>query len=327
METVQDAADWRKVWATCRLGPMVNNHPAIVFQAAQLLYGRGQRRAAEAAFQEVLERAPDHQAALNWLAALLENRGCRAEAAAYRKRGLAITVEALGVPAAARGEVEAFLLAAEGHGPPPPRAPAAFVAAHFDRFAARFDGHLVDNLQYRGPELLRAALARLGPPPGPVLDVLDAGCGTGLAGPLFRPWARRLDGVDLSPAMLERARERGVYDGLEVGELVEVLAGRPDSYDLIIAADVLIYFGDLTPVLTAVRKALRREGRFALTVEAAAEPAYALCGTGRYTHALDYLRRSAAAAGLEEAGAEEAVLRLQSSEPVPAYVVVLRRGM
>jgi predicted TPR repeat methyltransferase len=303
---------------------MVNNHPAIVFQAAQLLFGRGQTLAAEAAFRDVLERAPDHLPALNWLVALLENRGCREEAADFRKRRITVEVEQLGVPPETRGEVEAFKLAAEGLVPQPPRAPAAFVAAHFDAYAERFDRQLVGVLRYRAPELLREALARLLPPAGGNLDVLDAGCGTGLAGPLFRPWARRLDGVDLSPAMIARARERQVYDRLEVGELTETLAARPDTYDLIVAADVLVYFGDLVPVLTAARRALRRGGWFAFSVEKGSEGGFALRNTGRYTHDLDYLRRTAAAACFPEAGAEEVVLRLQDGDPVPGYLVVLQ---
>ena len=68
-----------------------------------------------------------------------------------------------------------------------------------------------------------AVAAALGGPKG-TLDVLDAGCGTGWCGPHVRPYARRLTGVDLSPAMIERAEARRVYDELVVAELTEYLA-------------------------------------------------------------------------------------------------------
>jgi predicted TPR repeat methyltransferase len=305
---------------------MVNNHPMILFQAAQLLYGRAYPKAAEGAFREVLEREPHHLPALRWLATLLQNRGCHDEAAAFRRRRVALEVEQLGVPAAARREVEAFKLAAEGYGPQPARAPAPFVTAHFDTFAGSFDHHMRENLQYRGPELLREAMVRVQTPAGPVLDVLDIGCGTGLAGPLFRPWARQLHGVDLSAGMADRARDRRVYDHLEIGELTGTLADRPDRYDLILAADVLIYFGDVSPVLAGVRKALRPGGWFAFSAERGPEPGFTLGPTGRYAHGLAYLRSAATAAGLEEVQAEEVILRLEDNGAVHAHVIVLRKG-
>jgi hypothetical protein len=78
--------DWRKVWARLGLGPAINAASHIVFQAAQILYGRGERLAAEAAFREVLERAPDHLPALRWLTGLAQNRGQLTKADAYRQR-------------------------------------------------------------------------------------------------------------------------------------------------------------------------------------------------------------------------------------------------
>src|SRR5262245_24187092 len=86
MNRAENTADWRAVWKRQRLGPAINRHPDIVFQAAQILVGRGEVRAAEAAFTEVLERDPQHVAALTWLANLLQNRGRHAEAAVYVER-------------------------------------------------------------------------------------------------------------------------------------------------------------------------------------------------------------------------------------------------
>jgi predicted TPR repeat methyltransferase len=117
-----------------------------------------------------------------------------------------------------------------------------------------------------GPELVTEALREDGLRPGG-LDILDAGCGTGLCGALLRPFANRLHGVDLSPGMLEKARADGHYDALIECELTAFMDARPQHYDVIACADTLCYFGDLHSVVKAAGVALRMAGRFAFSVE------------------------------------------------------------
>jgi predicted TPR repeat methyltransferase len=124
--------------------------------------------------------------------------------------------------------------------------------------------------------------------------------------------------------MLEKARGRQLYDGLEVADITEALRGRPGGYDLVLALEVLNYLGDLAPVMRAAAAALRPGGLFALTAERGDGAGFALRGTGRYTHGLAYLRAETAAAGLAEAHAEEAALRSQQGKPMVAHVLVLR---
>ena len=150
----------------------------------------------------------------------------------------------------------------------PERASDDFVRQSFDEFAFNFDKTL-KGLEYRAPELIAAVVS------GEVgtlinrLDVLDAGCGTGLCGPLLAPFARRLTGLDLSPAMLAMAEGRDVYDELVTAEITVFLGGCDHTYDLIVSADTLCYFGTLEPVFAAVFGALRRGGCVAFTVEKA----------------------------------------------------------
>src|SRR4051794_19501937 len=125
----------------------------------------------------------------------------------------------------------------------PPRASDAFVESTFDSFAASFDGKLA-ALSYRAPALVEAMLGG-GAEPSRDLDVLDAGCGTGLCGPLVAPYARRLVGVDLSAGMLAEARHREVYDELVRGELTAYLRRAAGAFDVIVSADTLVYFGPL----------------------------------------------------------------------------------
>jgi predicted TPR repeat methyltransferase len=205
----------------------------------------------------------------------------------------------------------------------PDRASDAFVEKTFDSFAASFDAKL-SSLGYRAPALVAEMLAHAGVAASGSLDVLDAGCGTGLCGPLVAPYARRLVGVDLSEGMLARARERNVYDELARRELTAYLRDSPASFDAIVSADTLVYFGPLDAVAAAVAGALRTGGIFVFTVEELSDGVdCSISPNGRYRHAAGYLEHVLADAGL---GSEivPAELRLEAGEPVAGLVVRAR---
>jgi predicted TPR repeat methyltransferase len=215
-------------------------------------------------------------------------------------------------------------LALAGGAPAPDKAPEAYVRQLFDDYADKFDHALLNKLDYCAPQLLADALARTVDRRGG-MAVMDAGCGTGLMGPELKSYATRLDGVDLSPAMVARAGERGLYDELVVGDLVKTLTARPASYDLVVAADVLVYLGDLEPVMAAIRLALKPGGSFAFTVEKTDQAeTYALGPKQRYAHSPGYIRACAEAAGFEVALQEDAVTRRDGGQDVPGMVVVMR---
>lgn len=213
--------------------------------------------------------------------------------------------------------------------------PAAYVRALFDRYADRFDSDLVGKLGYAAPDLLRRAVDRLGGGAG--LRVLDLGCGTGLAGVAFRPLASLLAGVDLSPRMVDKARARALYDALWVGDVVAALdgaalegtaagkEGEGAAWDLLVAADVLVYLGDLAPVFRAAAGALVPGGRFAATVERLEGDGFALGPARRYAHAEPYLRRVAEAAGLRILLLEPCAPRREKGVDVPGLLFVLER--
>jgi predicted TPR repeat methyltransferase len=205
----------------------------------------------------------------------------------------------------------------------PPRASNAYVEQVFDSFAESFEAKLA-RLQYRAPELIASSLAAAGIPCRKALDVLDLGCGTGLCGPLLAPFASRLVGVDLSNGMLRHAAAKHVYDELVQVELTAWLQQFNSAWDVIVAADTLVYFGALEPVIAAAATALRPGGVFAFTVEhavdAASTPTHAIQLHGRYAHCLDYVGRLLATAGLETV-IERAELRKESGLPVAGLVV------
>lgn len=209
------------------------------------------------------------------------------------------------------------------------RAADEYVRQVFDVFAADFDERL-EELGYRAPQALTSALRSVGAlADGAGLAVLDAGCGTGLCGPLLRAAAKRLEGVDLSKGMLARAAERGLYDALHADELTAFLRRRPGAYDLIVAADVLCYFGDLSAVLDAAHGALRPGGALAFSVERWAEPragrGFVLQAHGRYAHDEAAVRSGLATAGFALLHAESAALRLESGKPVEGLIVLARK--
>lgn len=204
--------------------------------------------------------------------------------------------------------------------------PEAYLRELFDQYADEFDQNLIKDLEYRAPEVLRQAVDRCWRAPAAGADVLDLGCGTGLGGAAFRDLARRLHGVDLSAGMVAKARARGIYDALAVGEAVASLqAAAPAAWDLVIAADVLVYLGDLHPLFAATARALRPGGAFALTVEAGDDDVPRLKPSRRFGHSPGYLEATAAAAGLAPALLEPTSVRTERGEPVPSYVAVLMK--
>jgi predicted TPR repeat methyltransferase len=215
-----------------------------------------------------------------------------------------------------------FALAALGVGPPPPRAPSGYVTALFDQYAGHFDRHLTGVLAYRTPDLVGAALARHVAAAN--LDTVDLGCGTGLCAPGLRPLSRSLVGVDLSSRMLGQARATALYDELACADIEAFLAGRRAAFDLVVAADVLVYFGDLAALFAQVRAALRPGGWFCFSTEAAEAGDFVLLPSNRYAHALDYLRRLAVDHGFALVEAERAVVRSENGADVSGHLLLLR---
>jgi predicted TPR repeat methyltransferase len=206
------------------------------------------------------------------------------------------------------------------------RSPAEYIVESFDAFAKGFDAKLVGVLGYDVPEKLCAVVrsATGGSDERQAGDVLDMGCGTGLCGPLLRPFARTLNGVDLSSKMLELAAARGVYDALEREDIVAYLGRAAARFDRIVAADVLIYFGDLSAVFAETAKALRGGGHFAFSTELHEGEGYRLQTSGRFAHSPDYVKRIAEP-WFDEVAAVRTTIRLEGNERTPGHLFLVRR--
>lgn len=168
-------------------------------------------------------------------------------------------------------------------------APTAYVKDLFDQYANYYNKHVTQSLEYKVPGLLRQAIGPYVPLNNPEIKVLDLGCGTGLCGIYFRDLARVLVGVDVSMPMLEHAQSSTAYDALCCGDINQLILGH-EYFDIIIAADVLGYIGDLKTIFANVSTALKPRGLFAFTVEDYAGTNFVLQTSGRFAHAKDYIQ-------------------------------------
>lgn len=290
-------------------------HPLVQYHAGLGLSSLQKPQEAISCFRRVAKLEPDNNANLELLAHTLRNAGETQQAIRYYQQL---------IQRHPNDAMAAFWLASlrDGHAPAVP--PQGYVEHLFDDYASSFEEHLLGALRYRAPELLRDAVGRVSQLSQAHWSVIDLGCGTGLCGPLFRSLARHLMGVDLSARMLEQARERKVYDQLLRGDLITALQHKPAEFDLVIAADVFVYIGDLGPVFDAVIASLRPAGLFAFTVEIGSGTGYTLAGTGRYRHSSATIDSLADARGIELALRQQITPRLEHGQPVRGELYVLR---
>jgi predicted TPR repeat methyltransferase len=286
------------------------------FAYAKAAAAHGDWSAAAELFEQTLEQAPNWAAAWFALGETREKLGDLDAAA----QAFHATLEA--DPADAQGA--RARLALIGRADAPPALPPAYVARLFDDYAWRFDKHLIKNLGYRAPALISESLSAV------ALDrrfasALDLGCGTGLMGEGIRDRTDHLTGVDLSPAMIAKARERAVYDELIVGDAVAPMRERQGIFDLIVAADSLVYLGDLASLFTAVGTALTADGLFAFSVETYEGDGFKLEPTIRFAHSRSYVEASAREAGFGSLLIQSASTRREAGVEAPGLICVFER--
>ena len=207
---------------------------------------------------------------------------------------------------------------------PPERVPDECIQQLYQRFASFYESNMCTELGYEGPSHLHAVVdAAIGDRDD--LNVLDLGCGTGLFGLEIQNRAKRLVGIDLSPEMLEHARSRDIYDELHEAEVTQWLSGATEKFDLIIACDTLIYFGDLSPVLRLAKDRLSEGGWIAFSVERAESGSFQLTDNGRYVHHPSHIENAAENTGLTICAHRKDFIRMEYGKPVDASYVCLTR--
>ncbi len=207
------------------------------------------------------------------------------------------------------------------------RCPPGYLQDLFDRFSSDYDRKMVEELGYRAHIHLRTLADRLQLTGETGKRILDLGSGTGLVAVQFTDIAKggAIDGVDLSPRMIEAAQSRGIYRDLILGDIETVLSSFERTYDLILAADTMIYLGDLSVTFSGVFKRLVAGGHYLFAVEYLSGTGWEQTETRRFRHSDSYLHEAARHAGLTVITSAPCVLRREQNEPVAGLAVALRK--
>ncbi|RRS33614.1 MAG: hypothetical protein OI74_07495 [Gammaproteobacteria bacterium (ex Lamellibrachia satsuma)] len=313
-----------------------------------VLAALGDYEAAEAALEKAVAYGADTYVNL---CSILREQARFAEAIKHCRKALALdpdrcdTLHHLGMMLEATGQVEEaagvfrhwaevepnnpfakHMLAACSGEEIPMRATDHYVQSLFDSFAPTFEERL-EGLEYCVPQVIADAVIKRIPPDNGY-TALDAGCGTGLCGPLLKPVVSRLIGVDLSRKMLEKAAERKIYEQLIKAELTHFFQTTPEHFNLIVSADTLVYFGDLQPVISAAWLTLQPRGLVVFTLERldeSTDTGFHLCPHGRYSHTEPYVRSVLLAAGFGEISVTDETLRMEMGKPVAGLLVIAKK--
>jgi predicted TPR repeat methyltransferase len=251
---------------------------ALHLTHASCLVRAGQPALALSVHEQAIRLQPEKPAAWTEKGHLLRELGRLTEAAKSYTEALRLGAD----PA-----LNQYYLAAVSNTASPPPAPRGYVEALFDEYAAEFQSHLVEQLGYCAHRVLCQPLTAAGQHH---VEVLDLGCGTGLCAQLLQQHSDAVDGVDISSAMVAQARALGIYRQLAHADLSDYLQIATQRYDLILAADVFIYVGELDGIFARLRHLLKPQGIFAFSLERAHGDGLELLPSLRYAHSEAYLR-------------------------------------
>ncbi|KTD49722.1 protein with TPR motifs (protein-protein interaction motif) [Legionella quinlivanii] len=273
----------------------------------------GHLNEAIAHFDKILETDPRHFAALNNLAAIY----LRLEDKERAKKLLQQALLAKPDDKSSRHMLNALMNNQQAETSP------EYAANLFNNYALYYDQHLKDYLGYSLPERIRKFLKETNTQI--VERVLDLGCGTGLSGASIRSVCQELIGVDIAAKMLAQARDKGIYDQLIEDEIIHFLKKDTASYDLIIAADVLPYFGDLSELFGLISQHLLAGAYFIFNTEISFESPWQLQVSARFSHHLDYLKQLASRSHFRWIKQEEIASRKQDGKPLLTRLVILQK--
>ena len=354
---VNTAATLQKIGRTAaaehRLRKVLTDHPRhpdALYTLAEILFQDGRLQEAVRYYGETVAAVPEHAAAWLHQAHAWKRLGLTRKAVQAYRQAAALLPDRpdihFNLGAALHGlkdfqGAEEALVRAEALDPDDPatgyllkavrqetvsHAPRAYVEALFDRYAASFDRHMKGLLQYRIPKYLRRHLKPHAKQRGGFGHMLDVGCGTGLAGAALRDMVRHMTGVDVARPILERAARKKIYDHLVRDDFRHYLGAVSERFELVVAADVFIYTGDLDPVLALIRKRLSPKGCLAFSVEKDTAGEFRLQRSGRFAHSRDYIVRLADKHGYIIETARPVPVRMENNQWVGGLLFVMTVG-
>lgn len=267
-------------------------------------------------FRSALQKDPRNIETLQNIAAIHLKQGKNSQAIACYQEILTLDPN--------NDEIHHIISALSG-GNTPERSPHAYVKNLFNHYASYYEKHLQTHLHYDVPDQLMRAIeeeAQCGANEN--WRVLDLGCGTGLMAEKIKHLAAHITGVDISPHMIQQAERKRIYNDLMIGDLNNIFASQADM-DLVVAADVFTYIGELAEIFQKTYQVLKPGGLFAFTVEKTNEDNYILQRTIRYAHNKHYLERLARDSHFTIERLANIHLRRQHGQPVDGYLMVLRK--
>jgi predicted TPR repeat methyltransferase len=269
---------------------------------ARSLASIGQIEAAIASYQKALGLDKSCSEAWYQLANLQREKGDEKNA---------IVSYNLALENGADAELVHYMLAALNKSATVLQPPKTYVQNLFDQYANDFEEHLVGQLGYCGHTVLIEQLPSTCP--DRFASVLDLGCGTGLCAPMLRPRTLCLTGVDLAPAMIEKSKQTGLYDDLVVSEVHDYLSSTVKQFDLVVAADVFIYVGELERLFLLLAQRMTEGAWLAFTVELPTDgSALQLMPSLRYAHSVQYVQAVAQRHSFQVASEKQAPIRVHN---------------
>lgn len=257
-------------------------------------------------FEKVLTLEPKHYNAIVNIATIYLKRYMPAEAKFYYKKALQLKPD--------DNQTRFMLAALDNSQDKFEKAPENYVTDLFNEYASTFDEHLTKILSYKAPEVMYNLLIRhIDIEQKADLSCCDLGCGTGFMGEKLKEHTKKLIGVDLAPKMLEKAKEKNVYTELVAEDITSYLVNNPNKFNLITAADVLPYFGNITYPLAAAYNSLTAGGHIIFTCENNPESQdYFLSSNARFSHSQDYVLKVLDDVGFKIVTNTQAVTRTQA---------------
>jgi len=290
------------------------NNMAAYHNIGIILKAQGKIEEAIEAYNRAIEIEPENSSVQNNLGNLLKDSGRIEEAVQCFRCVVELDC----------GNVSARHMLAALTGEKTEAAPGQYVRELYDRYADNFESHLVRTLAYDIPSVLRDMLYDLLGRDVRFRNAVDLGCGTGLVGEKIRSLTDRLEGIDISPAIIKKAEEKNIYDELMTGDIVEVLNGSDERYDLFVAADVFIYSGNLTPIFSSIKRRSKNISHFAFSTEVNLGDDYILRHTGRYAHSFSYIQTLAKQQGFKIVKHRPESIRREKDEEISGDVYILQ---
>ena len=267
---------------------------------------------AEASYTQAIVLKPDFAKAHSNLGVTLQELGRLDEAEASYTQAIALKpdyAQAKHMLAALTGETTET-------------APRDYVEDLFDQYAAKFDSSLVGDLEYKIPRVIAEMIIKdskfdlLG-------SIMDLGCGTGLFGVEINQFCKHLEGVDLSAKMLDKAKEKSVYNKLVKQDIVDYLSNASLNFDYFVSTDVFIYIGDLSDVFRLIKSRNKTGGKLVFSTEDYDGDDFFLEQSGRYSHSKKYIEGLCEKFGYELSHFETRALRKDKNQHIRGGLYIL----